>query len=86
VRFGPAKRHSLPILLRQFHTRPACDASTSRFTPPAHQLPTPRELEKQRSMRTESGKTPVIKKSKTVHLSRLRLVAGPELSENPNFD
>jgi hypothetical protein len=37
-------------------------------------------------MRTESGKTPVIKKSKTVHLSRLRLVAGPELSENPNFD
>jgi ribosomal protein L24 len=58
----------------------------SRFTPPAHQLPTPREIDKQRSLRTESGKTPVIKKSKTVHLSPVRLVAATKFSENPNFD
>jgi len=76
----------LHVLLRRFHTYPACSASTGRLTPAAHQPPTPRELDKRRSERTESGKTPVIKKSKTVRLSHLRLVAAAEFSENPNFD
>jgi len=74
------------VLLRRFHTCPACSVSTSRFTPPAHQLPTPRELDKQRSERTESGKTPVIKMTKTVQLSRLRLVGASGFSENPRLD
>jgi len=66
--------------------RPACGASTSRFTPPAHQLLTPRELDKQRGLRTKSGKTPVIKKTKTVQLSRLRLVGASVFSENARLD
>jgi len=61
-----------------------------RFNEPLHatspQLLTPRELDKQRGIRTESGKTPVIKKTKTVQLSRLRLVGASVFSENARLD